>query len=299
MKGGQDAAQEAIKYTETVTQAVVGKGVVTDIQLKNDSEEKLTEEGIVKELEKEKINGVTPGEGRYSFEVLQKRAENAIKSIEDDTKIETEVNTLKDIQIGEDRKKGNKDYYNKPEYNEDFSISEYEKILKISSQIKTQLQKLNDESLEVYKSIMYLYSFLYQINNKDLITDFNNVILKMNRLLQLVSNDMQGVLQKMSNNYLKSNESSIITNKEQKIDFNWFEENGMKKEFSKNEINKMKDETLTNFRDMEKIINEIENTYDNIQNPTEESNQIKNEFIKLKKELLSDFKNVEKRILDL
>jgi len=179
---------------------------------------------------------------------------------------------------------------------------DYEAMPGKISQMRVQAESLNAELVTAYGSVSNMHNAWYGKRYNALVKTFNELVPKINEMLELVVGDIPFTLETIANNYAQADMGSNITSANKttpnKItELAMSNEIGMK--FLSEEVETIKEKVFSSFDSVSKQMGEIESQYSGIQWESEAAAAFKTRFSQLKNEIISSFESITKLFVTL
>ena len=171
----------------------------------------------------------------------------------------------------------------------------YEEIVYISNKMANYAEILNLEMALCYSNFIEMNKIWSCKEYYELIRKFNDIILKLNSLLELFNREIFINLENIANSYSVDGKKYSI-DKELKIISCLPVSEKSEEIFSKDELVVMKEKVLNNFYNIEKMLEKIEKDYNKIEKYSGKTDTIKNEFMALKNDIITDIENIRDEI---
>ena len=179
---------------------------------------------------------------------------------------------------------------------------DYEGMPAHAALMRTYGQELNSEITTAYKSIADMHNSWYGQRYNSLVKEFNNLVPKINELLELVVGEIPFALETIANNYAQADKGSnaigannTAPNKIAELAIS--SDVGMK--FLTEEVTTVKSNVSTNFKNAKEKMTTIEGEYNKIEWQSEAADKFRTRFQTLKNEIVTAFENIESQFTTL
>lgn len=179
---------------------------------------------------------------------------------------------------------------------------DYEAIPHQAQEMRTLGFDLNKELTTAYQSVTNMHTNWYGKRYNELVKSFNELIPKIDSLLQIVVGEIPFALETIANNYSRADQGFNVTsatntapNKIPEIAMS--NDVGMK--FITGEVEQVKANVSTNFKNSESKMDSIESVYKKIQWKSEASEAFYIKFTKLKADIIVAFENIDTQFTKL
>jgi len=179
---------------------------------------------------------------------------------------------------------------------------DYEAIPYQAQQMRNLGQALNKEILTAYQSIANMHNSWYGKRYNELVKSFNEMIPKINPLLELVVGDIPFALETIANNYSQADQGRNVvaaakTAPSKIPELTVSTAVGMK--FVTNEVENTRTSVSTNFKNSESKMNDIATEYKKIQWKSEAADAFFSKFSKLQADIVAAFQNIDTKFTSL
>lgn len=179
---------------------------------------------------------------------------------------------------------------------------DYEAIPAQAREMRDYGKQLNSEMTKAYSSVTDMHNSWYGIRYNELVGDFNNLIPRINQMLELVVTRVPSTLETVANNYSQADKGANVTaisdeapNKISNLPI--INDVGMK--FISANVHNSQQEISTNFNNAKDLMNKIEGVYGRIKWQSEAAEAFRSTFTKLKGEIIAEFENINNQFTRL
>ena len=178
----------------------------------------------------------------------------------------------------------------------------YEAMPRQAKQMREYAKELNNELKTAYSKIGEMHNAWYGARYNELVKNFNDLTLELNKLLTLVVTDIPYSLEKIANNYAQADRGQNVTSAQevaaQKI-ANLSVKNDVGMKFVTSEVSSTQKKVTECFKKSKDLMNKIEAEFGKVEWKSEASQTFKTTLAKLKSSIISAFDNIDTQFTKL